>query len=166
MEDTHRTQSVLNTALKQTEKSLRDELSFWRTQALQHTFCSCRAIQEYNMRKARNLAAESILGNPISTMSPSTKSATSTAAISPVTHVCGVHPDRRQSTTALEDRVASPATSSMALNQRDSFVAPQGTMMNQSGRHDSRRSSESMTKGPALSRTAEQDLKDFVSDVV
>lgn len=57
LEDNHRTQSALNTALKQTEKSLRDELSFWRTQALQHTFCSCHSIQEYNLQKAQSMAA-------------------------------------------------------------------------------------------------------------
>jgi len=56
LEDTYRTQSAMNTALKQTEKSLRDELSYWRTQALQHTFCSCHPIQEYNMRKAQSMA--------------------------------------------------------------------------------------------------------------
>ena len=56
LEDNHRTQSALNIALKQTEKTLRDELSFWRTQALQHTFCNCRSIQDYNMQKAQNMA--------------------------------------------------------------------------------------------------------------
>jgi len=66
LEDSHRTQSVLNAALKQTEQSLRDELSYWRTQALQHSFCSCQAIQDYNMRKARNLAAENLFGGGVS----------------------------------------------------------------------------------------------------
>ncbi|KAI5203595.1 hypothetical protein E4T39_04095 [Aureobasidium subglaciale] len=56
LEDTYRTQSAMNTALKQTEKSLRDELSYWRTQALQHTFCACHTIQEYNLRKAQSMA--------------------------------------------------------------------------------------------------------------
>jgi hypothetical protein len=56
LEDTYRTQSAMNSALKQTEKSLRDELSYWRTQALQHTFCNCHPIQEYNMRKAQSMA--------------------------------------------------------------------------------------------------------------
>jgi hypothetical protein len=55
-EDTYRTQGAMNTALKQTEKPLRDELSYWRTQALQHTFCSCHPIQEYNLRKAQSMA--------------------------------------------------------------------------------------------------------------
>ncbi|KAI4719905.1 hypothetical protein E4T48_03913 [Aureobasidium sp. EXF-10727] len=55
LEDTYRTQSAMNSALKQTEKSLRDELSYWRTQALQHTFCSCHPIQEYNMKKAQSM---------------------------------------------------------------------------------------------------------------
>jgi hypothetical protein len=67
LEDVYRTQSALNTALKQTEKSLRDELSFWRTQALQHTFCSCHPIQEYNLRKAQSMAFGSNYG---STSSP------------------------------------------------------------------------------------------------
>lgn len=57
LEETHRTQGMLNALLKQTEQNLRDELSFWRTQALQHGFCDCKAVQEYNMRKARDLAA-------------------------------------------------------------------------------------------------------------
>lgn len=49
LEETHRIQTALNTKLKQTEKYLRDELSFGRTQALQHAFCGCRSIQEYNL---------------------------------------------------------------------------------------------------------------------
>jgi hypothetical protein len=57
LEDDHRTQNALNTALKQTEKSLRDELSFWRTQALQHTFCDCHSIQNYNLQKAQSMTA-------------------------------------------------------------------------------------------------------------
>ncbi|KAH0304625.1 hypothetical protein KCU74_g17348, partial [Aureobasidium melanogenum] len=56
LEDTYRTQSAMNSALKQTEKSLRDELSYWRTQALQHTFGNCHPIQDYNMRKAQSMA--------------------------------------------------------------------------------------------------------------
>ncbi|THX88822.1 hypothetical protein D6D08_03933 [Aureobasidium pullulans] len=56
LEDTCRTQSVMNIALKQTEKSLRDELSFWRTQALQHTFCGCHSVQDYNLKKAQSIA--------------------------------------------------------------------------------------------------------------
>lgn len=63
LEETHRTQSMLNALLKQTEQNLRDELSFWRTQALQHAFCDCSAIQEYNMRKARALAADTKFGD-------------------------------------------------------------------------------------------------------
>ena len=56
LEDTYRTQSAMNTALRQTEKSLRDELSYWRTQALHHSFCDCVDLQEYNMRKAQSMA--------------------------------------------------------------------------------------------------------------
>ena len=56
LEETHHTQSALNTALKQTEKALRDELSLWRTQALQHTFCGCHSIQHYHLRKAQSMA--------------------------------------------------------------------------------------------------------------
>jgi hypothetical protein len=59
LEETHRIQTALNTKLKQTEEYLRNELSFWRTQALQHAFCGCRSIQEYNLQKARNLSAGS-----------------------------------------------------------------------------------------------------------
>ncbi|KAJ9624477.1 hypothetical protein H2203_005212 [Taxawa tesnikishii (nom. ined.)] len=66
LEENHRTQSVANAALKRTEKSLRDELSFWRTQALRHTSCHCRHVQDYNMRKAQDLAAEGGLGDGIS----------------------------------------------------------------------------------------------------
>lgn len=67
LEDTYRTQSAMNSALKQTEKSLRDELSYWRTQALQHTFCNCHPIQEYNMKKAQSMAFG---GNYDTTSSP------------------------------------------------------------------------------------------------
>jgi hypothetical protein len=59
LEETHRIQTALNTKLKQTEEYLRNELSFWRTQALQHAFCGCRSIQEYNLQKARHLSAGS-----------------------------------------------------------------------------------------------------------
>ncbi|TKX26109.1 bZIP transcription factor-like protein [Elsinoe australis] len=62
LEENHRTQSMLNSLLKQTEQNLRDELSFWRTQALQHAFCDCSAIQEYNMKKARALASDNKFG--------------------------------------------------------------------------------------------------------
>ena len=62
LEESHRTQSMLNALLKQTAQTLRDELSFWRTQALQHGYCDCKAIQEYNMRKARALAADGEFG--------------------------------------------------------------------------------------------------------
>ncbi|GAM89060.1 hypothetical protein ANO11243_070940 [Dothideomycetidae sp. 11243] len=63
LEDNHRTQSMLNALLKQTEQNLRDELSFWRTQALQHGFCECHAIQDYNLRKARAIAVDRDFGN-------------------------------------------------------------------------------------------------------
>ncbi|KAF2156562.1 hypothetical protein K461DRAFT_263600 [Myriangium duriaei CBS 260.36] len=63
LEDNHRTQGMLNALLKQTEQQLRDELSYWRTQALQHGFCDCQAIQEYNLRKARALAANKEFGD-------------------------------------------------------------------------------------------------------
>jgi hypothetical protein len=59
LEETYSTQTALNTKLKQTKKHLRDELSSWRTQALQHAFCGCRSLQEYNLQKARNLSAGS-----------------------------------------------------------------------------------------------------------
>lgn len=58
LEDNYRTQGVLNSALKHSAQQLRDELSHLRTQALQHSFCNCLPIQDYNMRKAQNLAAE------------------------------------------------------------------------------------------------------------
>jgi len=60
LEHTYRTQSAINTALRQIEKSLRDELCLWRTQALQHTFCDCYSIQNYNLRKAQSVAFETI----------------------------------------------------------------------------------------------------------
>ncbi|KAF4551109.1 Basic leucine zipper (bZIP) transcription factor atfB-like protein [Elsinoe fawcettii] len=63
LEENHRTQSMLNALLKQTEQNLRDELSFWRTQALQHAFCDCSAVQEYNLKKARALAADKNFGD-------------------------------------------------------------------------------------------------------
>ncbi|KAG8631709.1 hypothetical protein KVT40_000849 [Elsinoe batatas] len=63
LEENHRTQSMLNALLKQTEQNLRDELSFWRTQALQHAFCDCSAVQDYNLKKARALAADKNFGD-------------------------------------------------------------------------------------------------------
>lgn len=62
LEENHRTQSMLNSLLKQTEQSLRDELSFWRTQALQHAYCDCQAVQDYNLNKARALAGHRDFG--------------------------------------------------------------------------------------------------------
>jgi hypothetical protein len=62
LEGTYRTQSAMNTALKQTEKSLRNELLYWCTQALQHTFCACSSIQEYNLRKAQSMAFGASIG--------------------------------------------------------------------------------------------------------
>lgn len=63
LEDSYKTQSALNVALKQTAQALRNELSDLRTQALQHTNCDCHSIQAYNLRKARDLAAESMFGS-------------------------------------------------------------------------------------------------------
>lgn len=63
LEETHRAQSMLNTALRATEQSLRDELSYCRTQALQHSFCACSPLQDYNMRKAQNMASGSAFGS-------------------------------------------------------------------------------------------------------
>lgn len=64
LEENHRAQSMLNSLLKQTEQNLRDELSYWRTQALQHAFCDCHAVQDYNLKKARALAADKDFGGP------------------------------------------------------------------------------------------------------
>lgn len=55
LEDTYRTQGTMNTALKKTEKSLRHELSYWRTQTLQHTFCTCHRTQEHKLKKAQSM---------------------------------------------------------------------------------------------------------------
>lgn len=63
LEEDHRVQSALNKSLKQMEHQLREELSHWRTQALQHTFCSCASIQEYNLRKAHEVASDSNFGS-------------------------------------------------------------------------------------------------------
>ncbi|KAK4981804.1 hypothetical protein LTR66_009692 [Elasticomyces elasticus] len=57
LEQTGRYHSSMNTHLKIELKALRDELSSLRNMALQHTDCSCHALQSYNMRQAHNLAA-------------------------------------------------------------------------------------------------------------
>lgn len=158
LEDTHRTQSALNTALKQTEKSLRDELSFWRTQALQHTFCSCRPVQEYNMRKAQSLATESLLGNHFTARSPSIKS--SSSAASPVTMPHGANCSRSQSVS--NAGLASPSTTPIGIeNMHMANFATFEPMARTKDRH----AHESMRTQP-LSNTAEQDLKNFVNDVI
>lgn len=169
LEETHRTQSVLNTALKQTEKALRDELSFWRTQALQHTFCNCRSVQEYNMRKARSLAVESVLGNPISNYSPSMKSTASLSMASPAPKPCEVHIGRSQSVSGVALKVSSPETISAVLEARSmSFATPLSNPSDYKhmSRSHSQRTSESAMHTPTISGSAEQDLKDFVGDVV
>lgn len=51
LEETHRNMSAVHKTLKRSEYSLRDELSYWRTQALLHSFCECENIQSYNARK-------------------------------------------------------------------------------------------------------------------
>lgn len=63
LEDSYKTQSALHVALKQTAQALRNELSDLRTQALQHTSCDCHSIQAYNLRKARDIAAENMFGS-------------------------------------------------------------------------------------------------------
>lgn len=55
LEADHRTQNTLNTALRHTAQTLRDELSFWRTQALQHSYCGCDSIQRFNMLQAQHM---------------------------------------------------------------------------------------------------------------
>jgi len=62
LEVDHRTQSMLNTLLKQTEQNLRDELSFWRTEALQHAYCGCKGLQDYNFKKAQAIVADDTFG--------------------------------------------------------------------------------------------------------
>jgi len=167
LEETHRTQSVLNVALKQTEKSLRDELSFWRTQALQHTFCQCHSIQEYNMRKARNLAAESMLGNPLSNRSPSLNSIGSGPAMSPTMAQPGHYYGRSQSIAGMEGRVNSPVMASTSRKSRPkSFAAPLAAAAQSSvGSQHVQRTPESRLQTPAISGIAERDLKDFVGEV-
>lgn len=157
LEDTHRTQSVLNTALKQTEKQLRDELSYWRTQALHHTFCDCGPIQEYNMRKAQNLAAESILGNPVGKMSPTSSSMT---MASPMGQPRGIHPSRSQSVSVRS--ISSPVMENGT--GRKSFATPshfQSFQQAMGGPHDRK---PLQMRSHALSQDAEQELKDFVKD--
>jgi len=123
LEETFHRQSKLHIALKQTLTSLRDELSLLRTQALQHTFCTCRAIQDYNMRKARDLAAESTLGNPVSNRSPSLKSVTSESAMSPVMKLPGLYHSRSHSVQSLDDIMISRVMSPLGERSRpDSFV--------------------------------------------
>lgn len=61
-EESHRGLSAYNTFLRHTEQSLRDELTFWRTKALQHTDCGCSAVQNYNLGKAHELSISSQMG--------------------------------------------------------------------------------------------------------
>jgi len=126
LEDRHRTHSVLNVALKQTEQSLRDELSYWRTQALQHSFCDCQSIQDYNMRKARNLAAESVLGD-VSTHRPRSSDShhTCTRSVnnSPVSRVNNTN--RRQDSAVMSPRVAEARNASPAAEKESlPFAGP------------------------------------------
>lgn len=158
LEDMHRTQSALNTALKQTEKSLRDELSFWRTQALQHTFCSCRPVQEYNMRKAQSLASESLLGNHFTTRSPSIKSSGSATSPIPMPHATKF--SRSQSVSGAG--VASPSTAPAGI---ETMHMADFTSFEPMGQTNDRHTHDSM-RLRQLSNTAEQDLKNFVNDVV
>ena len=168
LEDTHRTQSMLNTALKQTEKSLRDELSFWRTQALQHTFCQCHPIQDYNMRKARNLAAESILGTSANLKSPISPCPNSLSITSPEMKLSGVHQNvRRLSENELGVKVISPSTSSMSSDMRSNPPSSSNPASRQStSRRPGKRPSAPTLIASAFSSKAEQELKKFVSDVV
>ncbi|KAF1345809.1 hypothetical protein BDV97DRAFT_371846 [Delphinella strobiligena] len=158
LEETHRTQSALNTALRQTEKSLRDELSFWRTQALQHTFCNCRPVQEYNMRKAQSLATESILGNHFAARSPSIKS--SGRAASPVTMPHGA--DVSGSKSIPDGGIASPSTAPIGI---EAMHMANFTSFEPMGRTKDRHAHDSM-RTQQLSNTAEQDLKNFVNEVI
>ncbi|KAJ9618982.1 hypothetical protein H2203_008798 [Taxawa tesnikishii (nom. ined.)] len=142
LEENHRTQSVLNAALKSTEKGLRDELSFWRTQALQHTFCNCRPIQEYNLRKAQNLAAEGGFGSnsSIGAHRHERSPTMSSVAASPVQGTNSQRSYRAQS-------AASHPSTSPAVTQAHASVsttASSGTRL--------------------LSNQAEQELKDFFND--
>lgn len=154
LEDNHRTQSMLNTALKQTEKTLRDELSFWRTQALQHSFCNCRSIQEYNLRKAQDLAHVSTCGNrkKTDTRSPSTTSNNSSPVDSPVNAPDNMQALRSQS-------MAVPKQSPTMTNDFRKFQS-----MDEGYGH-SRNVSDPMLRSRPLSTLAEQELKDFVNDV-
>ena len=116
LEDSHRTQSVLNTALRQTEQSLRDELSYWRTQALQHGFCECQAIQDYNIRKARDLAADKCFGGTDSgTRQPVRQSPLATSPVSSVSSKQSQH-GSSVSVASVSPRMSSKGSS--VLNPR------------------------------------------------
>lgn len=155
LEETHRTQSTVNKALKQTEKALRDELSYWRTHALSHIYCTCCPIHEYNMRQAKVLAVERVLGNLTkespSMPAPSPGRQTDDAHASPTQPV----PDARIISDGT--RSGGRAASFAAASALPPPFAPTGKAHNPHG-------SEAMIT-QALSRHAEQELKDFVNDV-
>ncbi|GAM82991.1 hypothetical protein ANO11243_009770 [Dothideomycetidae sp. 11243] len=59
LEGEHGVKKSVNALLRQTQLDLRDELSFWRMQALQHSCCGCHAIHKYNLRGAHGVAVGS-----------------------------------------------------------------------------------------------------------
>ncbi|GAB7347196.1 hypothetical protein MBLNU459_g3305t1 [Dothideomycetes sp. NU459] len=170
LEEDHRTGSVLNSALKQTEKSLRDELSFWRTQALQHSFCNCHSIQEYNMRKAQNLAAESTIGGNTDAKKKSS-SATgndSFLAASQAGSQSGRRGFRSQSMAGLgmsfvtgkDYQKSFDVASNLAVSHANNHSHGNGNSLGHA-----RNASDSMVGGRVLSTMDEQELKNFVNDV-
>lgn len=158
LEDKYRTQSVLNTALKQSEKLLRDELSFWRTQALAHSYCTtCHDIQQYNKRKAQNIAAESMLGSAIAHGSPEMMN-NSTGAPPPDPRACVIHPDRLQS--------PNPVLASEPQPKHKSFVSPgdMSAYQTKSDGTDTPVWNASSSSGRNLTVNDEQELTNFVNE--
>ncbi|GAM83837.1 hypothetical protein ANO11243_018270 [Dothideomycetidae sp. 11243] len=56
LEGEHGVKKSVNTLLRHTQLDLRDELSFWRMQAVQHSCCGCQAIQNYNLCRGYEMA--------------------------------------------------------------------------------------------------------------
>lgn len=162
LEENHRTHSALNVALKQTEKSLRDQLSYWRTQALQHSHCNCRPIQDYNMRKAQALADESNFGGRNWAKANSPIITSSNSLDSPSQGPNGLRAFRSQS-------MAVPKPSPTKANKtRKPFDPASNSAAFQSQGHNhghSRNASDSVLVNRLLSMSAEQELKNFVDDV-
>lgn len=119
-EEAHRSLSAYNTFLRHTEQQLRDELTFWRTRALQHMECNCSAIQDYNMGKARQITfgSQMVHSMPVSQSTPNEED----TVLSP--HESRPLSSRTQSVPTQSFPGSSPAsTSGVETSRQSSFAA-------------------------------------------